>query len=89
MDLVRPLFSSQQLVLTFLIVLRAAVSPWKDHLPDEQGRTPLVMARFHSEQDIRDYTVGCDADIGGYSTVNLTLDEESRGEAISSLPFLP
>lgn len=40
------------------------------------------MAQIRNEQDLQQFVTGCDADIGGYSSVNLTLDDEGRGASV-------
>ncbi|KAG0705726.1 complex I intermediate-associated protein CIA30 [Suillus ampliporus] len=42
---------------------------------DEPSRAPLTLFRMNSKQDIEQFATGCDADIGGTSTVHLELDE--------------
>ncbi|KAG2347692.1 complex I intermediate-associated protein CIA30 [Suillus weaverae] len=44
---------------------------------DGPSRAPLTLFRLNSKQDIEQFATGCDADIGGTSTVHLEL-EESR-----------
>lgn len=42
---------------------------------DAPSRAPLTLFRLNSKQDIEQLATGCDADIGGTSTVHLDLDE--------------
>ncbi|KAG2756618.1 complex I intermediate-associated protein CIA30 [Suillus brevipes Sb2] len=42
---------------------------------DAPSRAPLTLFRLNSKQDIEQFATGCDADIGGTSTVHLDLDE--------------
>jgi NADH dehydrogenase [ubiquinone] 1 alpha subcomplex assembly factor 1 len=42
---------------------------------DEPTRAPRTLYTFNSRSALQNYAKGCDADIGGTSTVNLTLDE--------------
>jgi len=42
---------------------------------DEPTRAPRTLYTFNSRSDLQGYAKGCDVDIGGTSTVNLTLDE--------------
>ncbi|KAJ4478515.1 complex I intermediate-associated protein 30-domain-containing protein [Lentinula lateritia] len=44
---------------------------------DPPSRAPHTLFSFNSQDDLRMYATGCDADIGGNSTVNLDLDEAS------------
>ncbi|KZT06038.1 NADH:ubiquinone oxidoreductase complex I intermediate-associated protein 30 [Laetiporus sulphureus 93-53] len=44
---------------------------------DEPIRTPKTLFTFNSREDMQQYATGCDADIGGTSTVHLDLDETS------------
>lgn len=48
---------------------------------DEPSRLPRTLFTFHSQADIEQFATGCDADIGGTSTVNLDLDESSQRNA--------
>lgn len=47
-------------------------------LPDLSAKT---LYSFNSRDDMRMYATGCDADIGGNSTVNLDLDDTSAHNA--------
>ena len=50
-----------------------------------KGAPPVVtLARLRSEKDLGEFVVGCDADIGGGSNVNLSLDEDGFGAAAAS-----
>jgi NADH dehydrogenase [ubiquinone] 1 alpha subcomplex assembly factor 1 len=42
---------------------------------DEPSRAPKTLCTFNSRASLQHYAKGCDADIGGTSTVNFTLDE--------------
>ncbi|KAF8624534.1 hypothetical protein AX15_005843 [Amanita polypyramis BW_CC] len=44
-------------------------------------RLPRTIFKFDSQEDIRQFATGCDADIGGTSTVHLDLDESPRNNA--------
>jgi len=48
---------------------------------DEPSRLPRTLFTFHSQADIEQFATGCDADIGGTSTVNLDLDESNQRNA--------
>jgi NADH dehydrogenase [ubiquinone] 1 alpha subcomplex assembly factor 1 len=41
-------------------------------------REPRILFSFNTKEDIRQYATGCDADIGGNSTVHLDLDENPQ-----------
>jgi NADH dehydrogenase [ubiquinone] 1 alpha subcomplex assembly factor 1 len=45
---------------------------------DAPSRTPRVLFTFNSEQDIKQFATGCDADIGGTSTVHLELNRNAK-----------
>lgn len=40
--------------------------------------SPKTLWTFHSQQDLYQYTLGCDSDIGGTSTANLTIDDNGK-----------
>jgi NADH dehydrogenase [ubiquinone] 1 alpha subcomplex assembly factor 1 len=42
---------------------------------DEPSRAPKMLYTFNSRASLQHYAKGCDADIGGTSTVHFTLDE--------------
>lgn len=42
---------------------------------DEPSRAPKTLYTFNSPSALQNYAKGCDADIGGTSTVHLTLDD--------------
>jgi NADH dehydrogenase [ubiquinone] 1 alpha subcomplex assembly factor 1 len=42
---------------------------------DEPSLAPKMLCTFNSPASLQHYAKGCDADIGGMSTVHLTLDE--------------
>ncbi|KAH9943730.1 complex I intermediate-associated protein CIA30 [Amylocystis lapponica] len=44
---------------------------------DEPIRAPVTLFTFNSRSDIQHFATGCDADIGGLSTVHLDLDESN------------
>ena len=43
----------------------------------EPNRKPITLFNLNSHQDLSQFATGCDADIGGTSTVNLTLEQSS------------
>lgn len=43
--------------------------------PDKSSKT---LWTFHSEQDLYQYTLGCDSDIGGTSTAHLTMTDGGK-----------
>ncbi|CDO76991.1 hypothetical protein BN946_scf184298.g18 [Trametes cinnabarina] len=58
---------------------------------DEPSRVPKVLFTFNSREDISQFATGCDADVGGTSTVNFELDESTAkpsdaGETKASSP---
>ena len=40
---------------------------------------PATLFRFRSQEDMAQYIIGCDADIGGTSTCKLDLGPDGRG----------
>ena len=48
---------------------------------EEPSRLPRTIFKFNSPEDIRQFATGCDADIGGTSTVHLNLDESPKNNA--------
>ncbi|KAK2460924.1 hypothetical protein APHAL10511_007394 [Amanita phalloides] len=48
---------------------------------EEPSRLPRTIFTFNSHDDIRQFAKGCDADIGGTSTVHLDLDESPKNNA--------
>ena len=42
---------------------------------DDIPRNPKTLYTFNSAEDISQYATGCDADMGGLSTVHIELDE--------------
>ncbi|KAI0366279.1 complex I intermediate-associated protein CIA30 [Pilatotrama ljubarskyi] len=44
---------------------------------DEPSRAPKLLFTFNSREDIDQFAVGCDADVGGTSTVHFELDEST------------
>ena len=54
---------------------------------DAPSRAPLTLFRMNTQQDIEQFATGCDADIGGTSTVHLELDqspERNKGSGSSA-----
>ncbi|TFY56532.1 hypothetical protein EVJ58_g7578 [Rhodofomes roseus] len=51
---------------------------------DEPIRTPITLFNFNSHEDIQQFATGCDADVGGTSTVNLALDESTGSPSASN-----
>ncbi|KAH9838668.1 complex I intermediate-associated protein CIA30 [Rhodofomes roseus] len=51
---------------------------------DEPIRTPVTLFNFNSHEDIQQFATGCDADVGGTSTVNLALDESTGSPSASN-----
>lgn len=47
---------------------------------NEPNRKPITLFTFNSHQDLSQFSKGCDADIGGTSTVNFTLEQPSPTE---------
>jgi NADH dehydrogenase [ubiquinone] 1 alpha subcomplex assembly factor 1 len=45
---------------------------------EQPSRAPLALFAFDSPEAIKDYALGCDADVGGTSTVHLDFDEDSN-----------
>lgn len=44
---------------------------------EQPSRAPLTLFAFHTPETIKkDYAVGCDADVGGTSTVHLDFDDD-------------
>lgn len=41
-------------------------------------RGPKILWTFHSQEDLNQYALGCDADIGGTSTCNLTMGDSGK-----------
>ncbi|KAI8982710.1 complex I intermediate-associated protein CIA30 [Trametes punicea] len=44
---------------------------------DEPSRAPKLLFTFNTHEDIAQFATGCDADVGGTSTVHLELDEST------------
>ena len=44
------------------------------------SRVPKTLFTFNSKEEIDDFATGCDADIGGTSTVNLTFNSQPSHE---------
>lgn len=50
---------------------------------DPPDRRPVTLFTLNSRDDLSQYATGCDADVGGTSTVHLDLDDDvSRNEPI-------
>ncbi|TFK49553.1 complex I intermediate-associated protein CIA30 [Heliocybe sulcata] len=47
---------------------------------DDPVRTPITLLTFNSQADIERLALGCDADIGGTSTLHMELDNENTYE---------
>lgn len=47
---------------------------------NERSRNPITLFTLNSHEDLSHFATGCDADIGGTSTVNLTLEQSSPTE---------
>lgn len=45
---------------------------------DDPSRAPKLLWRLHTKEDIQQFAMGCDADIGGMSSVHLDLDETNK-----------
>ena len=43
---------------------------------EQPSRAPLSLFAFHSPEAIKNYALGCDADVGGTSTVHLDFDDD-------------
>ncbi|KAA1467340.1 complex I intermediate-associated protein CIA30 [Dentipellis sp. KUC8613] len=43
---------------------------------DTPSRAPITLYRFNTPQDLAEYALGCDADMGGTSTAHLELDTD-------------
>ena len=50
---------------------------------NEPSRAPKPLFTFNSQEDVSAFATGCDADVGGLSTVNFALDE-SAAKPVSS-----
>lgn len=53
---------------------------------DAPSRVPRTLFTFNSKADMDQFATGCDADIGGTSTVNFTLDESPENNASIARP---
>lgn len=42
------------------------------------SRVPKTLFTFNSQEDVQEIATGCDADIGGTSTVHFELDESTK-----------
>lgn len=47
---------------------------------NEPNRKPITLFTLNSHEDLSQFSKGCDADIGGTSTVNLALEQLSPAE---------
>lgn len=56
---------------------------------EEPSREPLTLLRFNSKTDMEQYATGCDADIGGTSSVHLDLDESTAAAGGSGTDLDP
>ena len=56
---------------------------------DEPSKDPLTLWTLNSKEKITQFATGCDADIGGTSTVHLELDESSALASTSLSPSTP
>lgn len=45
---------------------------------DAPSRAPRTLFTFNSQEDVRQFATGCDADIGGTSTVHFELDQNEK-----------
>jgi hypothetical protein len=46
---------------------------------EETPRGSLLLTQIKSQEDLEQFTIGSDRDLGGLSTANLTLDAEGKG----------
>ena len=47
---------------------------------NEPNRKPITLFTLNSHEDLSQFATGCDADIAGTSSVNLTLEQSSPAE---------
>lgn len=47
---------------------------------NEPNRKPITLFTLNSHEDLSQFATGCDADIGGTSSANLTLEQPSPTE---------
>ena len=47
---------------------------------DTPSRAPKTLFTFNSKEDVDDFATGCDADIGGTSSVHFTINENPSHE---------
>lgn len=45
---------------------------------DPPDLSPRTLFTFNSQPDVDQFALGCDSDVGGYSTVRLELDQSSQ-----------
>ncbi|KAG6373431.1 hypothetical protein JVT61DRAFT_6582 [Boletus reticuloceps] len=50
------------------------------------NRAPITLLKLHTQQDVNEIATGCDADIGGTSTLNFALDTSPERNAGSGNP---
>ena len=50
---------------------------------EEPSRAPKRLFAFNSREDIDQFATGCDADVGGLSTMNFALDESTATPPVS------
>lgn len=48
---------------------------------DDPIRTPISLFKFNTHEDVQQFATGCDADVGGTSTVNFALDESTSASS--------
>ncbi|KAJ7593482.1 complex I intermediate-associated protein 30-domain-containing protein [Mycena floridula] len=53
---------------------------------DEPSRLPRTLFSLNSAEEIRQFSVGCDSDHGGMSSVKLELDESTQNDPIIAHP---
>ena len=51
---------------------------------DDPSRAPITLFDFNTREDIKQFATGCDADVGGTSTVNFALDESTASPSTSN-----
>ena len=55
---------------------------------DKPSRAPKLLWKFHTKEHLSDFATGCDADIGGTSSVHLELDESHLAPPAETYPTL-
>ena len=53
---------------------------------NEPSRAPKPLFTFNSQEDISDFAKGCDADVGGTSSVNFALNESTIKSSVPETP---